>query len=50
MYKVLWISTMEMMAIGTPMKKVHRQPSGESTINPPSRGPPAVAAAMTPPK
>ena len=36
-------------ASGTQTKKVQRQPSGLSTMKPPSSGPPAVPTAITPP-
>ena len=36
-------------AIGRPTKKVPRQPSGESTIRPPMRGPETVASANVAP-
>ena len=38
-----------MTASGTQTKKVQRQPSGLSTMKPPSSGPPAVPTAITAP-
>jgi hypothetical protein len=47
---VFCTTTMEIRAIGTPTKNVHRQPRpGVSTSRPPISGPETVAAASTEP-
>ena len=47
--RVIWSRMRATTASGTQTKNVQRQPSGLSTMNPPSSGPPAVPTAITPP-
>lgn len=49
-FRVRCSSTIAASTNGTPTRKQARQPSGESTRNPPSSGPPTVAEAKIAPK